>query len=128
MKILINFLSIIGFSLSLYFLNVRNQQKNKKYKAFCDLNNIISCSKAARSRYSSLFFLPNAVFGMIFYPLILLLTIFNQFMIIFYLSLIASLFSIILIFISIKIKTLCPVCTLIYVISFFMLYFSYLKL
>ena len=128
MEWLIYIFSTVGFLLSIYFLYVKIKTKSdNNYHPICDLNNIISCSNAAKSKFSSLFFIPNAIFGIIFYPSIFILLLVNQISIIFYLTLLASIISIILIFISIKIKTICPVCTLIYIINFLMLFVSYIK-
>ena len=123
--IIFHYLALIGFLLSAYFLYMKNKKsKNKNYKPICDITKTISCSKAAKSKYSSIAILPNAFYGIIFYIIIFTLS-FLQVQYIFYLSIIASIISICLMFISIKIKAFCPVCFSIYVINFVMLYLSY---
>lgn len=121
-------LSIFGFLFSLYFLFVKRKKTlNKDYKAFCDLSDRISCSKAANSKYSNLLVFPNAFFGVIFYILVVIFAFLGFYSYIFYLALMASLLSLYLIYISIKIKVFCPVCVSIYVINFLMLIVSYNK-
>ena len=123
---IIQFLAILGFIASIYFAYVkRNTKKNKKYKALCDITDIVSCTKAARSSSSDLLGFPNAWLGLVFYPLIFLLTFFEGTILIFGLSIIASAFSLYLIYISIKEKIICPVCNVIYIINFLLLIFSY---
>mgnify|MGYP001563519763 CR=1 FL=1 len=125
---IISWLSILGFLLSLYFFYVKTNQRNKNYKALCDISDTISCSKAAKSNYSSLFGFSNAILGVIFYPFIFALNFFNYSNYIFYLATISSLFSLYLIYISFRIKVACPVCITTYIINFLVLYFSYIWL
>ena len=125
MTTIINWLAILGFLLSLYFLYVKTKQKNNNYKALCDISDTISCSKAAKSNYSALFGFSNAILGVIFYPIVFILQLSSFNFYIFYLSIIASLFSLYLIYISFKIKVLCPVCITTYIINFLILYFSF---
>ena len=126
MVTIISWLTILGFLLSLYFLYVKTKQKNNNYKALCDINNLISCSKAAKSDYSSLFGFSNAILGIVFYPIVFILQLSSFNFYIFYLSIIASLFSLYLIYSSFKIKVLCPFCITTYIINFLILYFSYI--
>jgi len=126
MSSIIYVLLVIGFLLSAYFIYVKKKQQISNYRALCDINETISCSKAANSKYSNIFVLPNALFGLFFYLVIFVLNYFNNFLFIFYLSIIGSLFSIYLIYISIKIKVACPICILVYIVNFLILYFSYL--
>ena len=121
----VHWLAIIGFALSAYFLYVKKKQKTKNYKALCDITDTISCLKAARSKYGNLMILPNAFFGLLFYAIILVLVSLNLWLYVFYLAVVASLFSIFLIYISFKIKVACPVCVSTYIINFLILYFSY---
>jgi vitamin-K-epoxide reductase (warfarin-sensitive) len=119
---LIQYLASFGLILSIYFLYVKNQNsKSKKYKALCDITEKISCSKAAKSKYSNLVVLPNALYGIIFYTLVLVFPT----NIVLYLAIFASLISLYLIYTSIKIKVFCLVCTLTYIINFLILFFSY---
>ena len=121
-------LSIIGFVLSAYFLYVKKKQQTSNYRALCDISETISCSKAANSRYSNIFLLPNAFFGMIFYLLVFALNYLNLFMFVFYLAVFSSLFSVCLIYISIRTKIACPVCILAYIVNFLILWFSYVSI
>ena len=119
--IIVHYLALLGIILSIYFLYVKHNQSNKNYKALCDVTDKISCSKAAKSKYSNLAVLPNALYGIIFYLLVFFLPI----NLVFYLAILASFLSLYLIFVSIKIKVLCPVCISTYLVNFLILYFSF---
>ena len=122
----IQFLAILGFIASIYFAYVkRNTKKNKNYKALCDITDIVSCTKAARSHSSDLLGFPNAWLGLVFYPFVFLLTFFEGIILIFGLSMIANALTLYLIYVSIKEKFICPVCVGIYIINFLLLIFSY---
>jgi len=121
------YLSIIGFILSIYFLQVKYKQKTKNYRAICDFSDTISCSKAAKSKYANLFILPNAFYGVIFFVLVYALNWIGWFAPIFYLSIVASLISLYLIFLLIKIKVFCPVCVGTYIVNFLIMYISYIR-
>jgi len=125
---IIHWLALVGFILSMYFLYVgRKLSSTKNYRALCDITETISCSKAAKSKYSSLAVIPNALYGVIFYFLVFVLfPSYNQF--VFYLAVMASLISLYLVIISFKMKVICPVCISTYIINFLILYFSYLAL
>jgi uncharacterized membrane protein len=48
----LSLISAMGLSLSLYTLYVEMKSQNdSKYRAFCDINEHISCSKAFNSKY-----------------------------------------------------------------------------
>ena len=126
---LIQWLAIIGFLLSVYFIYVKDKIKSKKkYKALCDITENISCSKAAKSSYSQIFVIPNAFLGIIFYSFVFIFSLFGFNLYIFILSVLASLLSIYLIFLSFKFKIACPVCISTYIINFLILYISYKNL
>jgi len=80
-------LCVIGITLSAYALHVKfSKMHNKDYKALCDISEHMSCSKVFTSKYGTGFGLvepvmgkdsplnvPNSIFGIIFYSLIVLL-------------------------------------------------------
>ncbi len=119
-------LSIIGFTLSAYAAYVeRKSSKNSGYKAACDINDRISCSKAFTSKYGKTLGISNAVGGIIFYPLILTLSLLNLMDFIFYLSMVSVIASIYLYYIMhFKVKTLCIVCVTIYIVNILIFSFS----
>ena len=122
-------IAIMGFIISVYTYLVEYKLKtNRKYKAICDVNNKISCSKALLSNYSNLFGISNSVKGIIFYILIIFLSFFNI-NYVFYLSIISVLGSIFLAYISyFKLKIFCLICTAIYVVNILLLIVSYYTL
>ncbi len=123
---------IAGLGLLVSFYAFRTELKvklNKKYKAFCDRNNRISCSKTLSSKYGNLFGIPNSLAGIFFYASLLVLAFLNITNYIFYLSIIAFLISILLAYLSFfKVKTICPVCISIYIINTTLLIVSYPKI
>ena len=122
-KILI--ISLIGFLLSCYALIVEIKLKNKKYKAFCDFTEKMSCSKAFSSSYGRIALLPNSLYGIFFYLLILYLAYFNYLNYILYLSILSFIGSILLAYVSyFKLKNFCLVCTSIYIVNILLLIVS----
>ncbi|KXJ29143.1 vitamin K epoxide reductase complex subunit 1 [Exaiptasia diaphana] len=80
-------LCITGLGLSIYALHVETSKvKNKDFKALCDINEHMSCSKVFASKYGTGFGLvepvlgknsqlnvPNSIFGILFYTLVCLI-------------------------------------------------------
>jgi len=126
---LIQVLAIVGLLLSIYSVYVKKKiSKIKNYKALCDISKNVSCTKAFSSKYGSLVSLPNSVYGIFFYLIIIFLANYGLFSFIFYLSLIATIGSIYLAYVSyFKLKNYCVVCGGVYVINFLIFIFSYLK-
>jgi len=120
----IQWLSIIGLILSIYFLYVRTKIRNTQYKPLCDINENISCTKAAKSKHSNVLILPNSIYGIIFYITIFLLSSLNLTLYTFIIAALATLFTIYLITISLKQKIYCPVCIATYIINFAILYLA----
>ena len=119
----------IGLIISIYTYLVEYKLKtDRKYKAHCDVNNKISCSKALLSSYSNLFGISNSIKGIIFYILIIFLSFFNI-KYVFYLSIISVLGSIFLAYVSyFRLKIFCLVCSAIYIVNILLLIVSYMVL
>ncbi len=120
-------LSVIGFLLSLYgFFIERKIEQDSNYKPLCDLSDAISCSKPIVSEYGNIFIISNTVIGIFFYTLLLMLAYIESTTLIFYVSLAACLASLVLAYILFaKIKTLCLLCTGIYLVNIGLLVASY---
>tara|TARA_Y100000310_G_C20700757_1_gene829634 strand:+ start:3523 stop:3918 length:396 start_codon:yes stop_codon:yes gene_type:complete len=120
-------LAIFGVCLSLYALRVEGKaKKNKNYKALCDVNKTINCTKIFLSKEGHLFGISNAALGLFFYFTIFLLTYTQQRFYIIFLSLFAVLGSLVLLSIStFKLKKFCYVCTLIHLLNIFILIVAY---
>eukprot|EP00735_Rhodelphis_limneticus_P003184 TRINITY_DN1452_c0_g1::TRINITY_DN1452_c0_g1_i1::g.27195::m.27195 TRINITY_DN1452_c0_g1::TRINITY_DN1452_c0_g1_i1::g.27195 ORF type:complete len:144 (+),score=26.66,sp/Q6TEK3/VKORL_RAT/39.57/8e-26,VKOR/PF07884.9/5.4e-27,SPC25/PF06703.6/12,SPC25/PF06703.6/29 TRINITY_DN1452_c0_g1_i1:55-486(+) len=120
-------LCFFGFSLSAYALYVEHKKSaNPFYEAGCDLSEWISCSKVFTGEYGHIFYLPNAAYGTMFYPIMLLLNARGYKKMVLYLSVLACLGSLYLGYIlAFVLRDLCIVCTSIYVINFFLLILNY---
>ncbi|HIH38588.1 vitamin K epoxide reductase family protein [Candidatus Woesearchaeota archaeon] len=120
-------LGILGLLLSLYALYIEKRaEKQKGYKAACDFNNKMSCTKAFTSKYGKTFGLPNSVYGMAFYLLIIILSFFNQVRIIQVLAFLAVLGSCCLAYmLYVKLRDVCIVCTAIYIVNILLLILSF---
>jgi len=123
-------IAIIGIILSIYALYVEyKKSKNKNYQAACDISDNSSCTKAFLSSYGKILGIPNSALGIIFYLIIIILSLFNTYNnIIFYLSVISFIGSLYLAYILyFKLKNFCLVCNAIYVVNILLLIFSYLR-
>ena len=124
---IIEIFAFIGLVLSIYFLYVKLKARHKGYNPLCDISSGISCSRAANSKFSNLFFFPNAAYGIILYLFIIFFA--NNFInLTFYLTLILSLVSVYLLFELYRSRNFCVVCVIIHIINFILLYFSYFNL
>ncbi len=108
-----------GLLLALYAMHVEHKAtRNKRYRALCDINDRISCSKAFTSRYGYHFGISNAVWGVVFYVLVGALLFLEAFWVVFVLALIATLGSFYLAyFLYFKLKDFCIICTGIYLVN-----------
>ena len=125
--------AIVGLLLSIYayYVEIKTRQ-NANYKAVCDITEGASCGKVVTSEYGKMVDgVSNSVGGIGFYILMLILTFYNlpafitsaQAML--YLSVASILGSIYLGYIQyFKIKSLCIVCTGIYIVNILLLIFS----
>ena len=126
MDAFISLLAIIGLFLSIYFFFVKQEVRiNKKCYVLCDIHERISCTKVAQHKCSSLFGFSNALLGIGFYILVLLLGGLDQYQFLFWLEVVASLFSVFFMYLMIKIRLLCVVCMGIHIINFLLLWKSY---
>jgi len=118
--ITISILAGSGFFLSLYaYLLERKVKINPNYKPLCDISDRISCTKPILSKYAHLFYFSNAAIGMFYYALVLMLAFLHAYKLLFVATLgacAASLFLGYLLYF--KIKSLCIVCTVLYIINF----------
>jgi vitamin-K-epoxide reductase (warfarin-sensitive) len=117
----IEILSFIGLILSVYALNVRvkaSASKDKSYKPLCDVSERVSCTKAFSSSYGKTFGMPNPVYGIILYMIIIVLAFLSREDIMRYFIYFMLLASVWLAYVSyIKQKNFCVVCSGIYLIN-----------
>jgi vitamin-K-epoxide reductase (warfarin-sensitive) len=115
----IQVLSVLGILLSLYTLYLHWKiNKEYSYKAVCDLSDRFSCTKSIRSKEGKIFGIPNGVFGIGFYGVLLALT-FSEFTnYIVPLTTIGVFASFYFAYnLYFKVKTICLVCNSIYLVN-----------
>ena len=122
-------LAVIGFFISLYAYFLEKRIKaDYSYKPICDISEQFSCSKPILSEYGQLIGFSNSLLGIAFYGLIFVLALMQQTTLLLYLSLASLLASAFLAYILyFKIKSVCLICTAIYLINiliFLALYFN----
>lgn len=129
MEYTIIFIAVLGLLLSIYaYIIERKLEANKKYKAICDINDKISCSRAFESKYGKMLGISNSTAGIFFYILVIINSFFSIKYVL-YLAVFSVLGSIILAYLSyVKLKTFCLVCTGVYIINVLLLIFSFIAL
>ncbi|MEX2438244.1 MAG: vitamin K epoxide reductase family protein, partial [Candidatus Babeliales bacterium] len=123
-------IALIGLIICIYAWYVDRQlSKNKSYKAACDINDTVSCTKTFKSPWGKMFGFSNTILGILFYAGILALSYFGYTYLVFAGTIIAMAFSLYLAYILyFKIKTICLICTSIYIINILLLIVSYKNL
>lgn len=119
-------LATLGFIISLYaYITERKVKDDPNYKAACDLSDTVSCTKPMQSEYANLFFISNSFLGMAFYACIATLAFFDAAQLLFFASLMSCVFTCYLAYVLyFKIKSLCIICTSLYIINFSLLALS----
>jgi len=123
---IITFLGLVGLLTSSYSLYAYYRATHDKdYRALCDINNRISCSKTFRGKFGHFLGLPNGFWGIILYIIIIVAAYYQASLWLFLLSGWAVIFSIRLAYILItKVKLLCIDCIIIYVVNALLLIVS----
>ena len=116
-------LACIGFCISLYAYFVESKMKaDPTYKPACDINDRFSCSKPINSQYGAIFFLSNSVWGMIYYVGVATLAYMHAHSALLTLVIAGVIGSVLLAYLLyFKIKTICVVCTSLYIINILLL-------
>ena len=122
----IQLLTVFDLLVSWYAYSIeRKTQRQQDYKAFCDLKESMSCTKAFASPYGKLFGVSNSLKGLVFYAAMLLLTFFGQTTFVFVLALVSFWGTLYLAYLSyFKMKNFCVVCHIIYVINLLLFIFA----
>jgi len=112
-------LSFLGLALSLYAHGVEERKKRQPgYKPFCDLTEKVSCTKALMSEWGKMLGISNALTGIAYYALIFSLALLSSWVWIYFLSIIALVFSLFLAYLLYsRVKSYCVLCTSIYLIN-----------
>lgn len=113
-------LTALGFVFSVYLYTVEKKlQTNPQYKPACDINDRISCSTVAQSGYGDLFFVPFSLMGIFYYPFLAIFVWLRFYWLFFVATGISVLLSVYLAYLQLfKIRAICLVCSLIYLINF----------
>ncbi len=121
-------LAVLGLCISVYaYILERKIAQNPTYKAACDLSDIVSCSKSIRSSYGKLFGISNALLGIGYYALFLMLLLFQAKITLYVLALLAFLFSLYLAWLLyFRIRAFCILCTSTYVVNILLLILSFI--
>ena len=120
-------IAFTGFLICIYAWYVDRQLiKNPSYKAICDISDAMSCTKTFKSAWGKLFGFSNTILGIAFYSAIMPLSYLGFNYLVFLGAVCSITFSAYLAYILyFKIKTLCLICTSIYVINIALLIVSY---
>ena len=118
--------SVIGLCISMYIYSIEQKlKKNPNYKPMCDVSDSVSCTKPMKSNYAQMFYISNSVISMIFYSVLAVFSLLGMHKIIFFLVVAGCIVSCILAyFLYFRIKSLCILCTSLYIINFILLYLS----
>lgn len=127
---MIYFLSILGIILSLYTLYVFQKLKNTKgtYSSVCDISEQVSCTRVAKTSHAKMFGVPNGIWGILFYLILIFSFALDQECVFRIVISFGFLMSLYLAYQLYRLKILCPVCLLIYVINLVLLIWSFLAL
>ncbi len=112
-------LAAIGFFISVYaYFTESKIKEDPNYHPACDINDRISCSAPLKSAYSNIFYFSNATMGMIYYLLVGVLVYFNMHRVLLLASVGGLVTSIVLAYLLyVKIRSLCIVCTSLYIVN-----------
>lgn len=128
MFIFVVFIAVIGLLLlCLYGVSIENKlTKDRSYKAVCDLSDIVSCTKTFRSPYSKLLGISNIYVGIAFYIGMIVGACFELRILLLIGSILALVGSVYLAYLQYyKIKTVCLLCTSIYIVNVLLFIGSY---
>lgn len=116
-------LAAIGFCISIYtYLLELRIKKQPDYKPACDLSDRVSCTKPMKSEYSSIFYFSNAVVGAAYYLMIIALALLQMHSLLIFATVAGCLVSAVLAYLLyFRIKSLCLLCTALYVINILLL-------
>ena len=119
-------LALAGFCIALYtYATEIRVSQDPTFKPMCDISDRISCTKPMQSPYANIFFFSNAIVAILFYALVFAMAVLGSNKLVFIAALTGSIVSCYLAYLLyFKVKSLCILCTSLYIINFLMLYFS----
>ncbi|XP_076169396.1 vitamin-K epoxide reductase [Ptiloglossa arizonensis] len=120
----------LGFAASYYaYIVETTAEKEASYEAMCDISEHVSCSKIFASEYgkgfgiipeSSVLYMPNSVYGLIFYIVVAILSTINKYSIpifVVWLGFWSNIGTVYLTYILYKLNNICVVCVSTYFIN-----------
>ncbi len=130
MACLIALIALLGLCISLYSFWVdRKLLHDSTYKPACDISDKISCSKPFSTPYSELLGISNTVVAIIFYTSMFWLAIAGYSTLLLLGAIGACALSLYLAYLLLfKVKSLCLICTALYIVNFLLLVASYYNL
>ena len=119
-------LSIIGLAICAYGLFLEKKIKeDPTYKPACDLSDKMSCSQTLLSSEGKIFGYSPIYFGTLYYFIFIIVSLLNLLPLSFLLSCVGIIASVAYAYIGyFKIKTICPLCTSLYIINIIMFFIS----
>jgi len=120
---------ILGFIISLYGFIVQQKLKlSDTYVPLCDFSDKISCSAAFTSKYGELIGIPNTHLGLLFFVSVVLFELLGLSLVVFVITGMGFLISLYLAYLLyIKVRSVCVVCTAIYLINLLLFVLSTLN-
>lgn len=120
-------IAVVGLCISVYGIMVeRKVLQNEQYKAACDISDMVSCTKIFVSPYNKLLGISNIWASLIYYCAILCLAVIGFVDVLFILSCIGLVTSVVFAYILyFKIRTVCLICTSLYIINIALVFAAY---
>ncbi len=130
MVLIIMLIALLGLIISLYSYWVERQLlQNVNYKPACDISDHISCSKPFASIYSAVLGISNTVVSIMFYTSMFWLAVGDFNKLLFIGATVSVLFSLYLAYLLyFKIRSLCLICTSLYIVNILLLVATYYNL
>lgn len=116
-------LAMVGFSICVYTYLLEQKIKSKpNYKPACDLSDRVSCTKPMKSDYAALFYFSNSIIGAAYYLMIITVALLQMHSLLLFASVAGCIVSAFMAFLLyFKIKSLCLLCTTLYIINILLL-------
>lgn len=115
----------LGLMLSIYLYYVDYKVKlTGWYQPVCDISDSVSCSKAVTSKYGHILHISNALVGIVYYTIVIMLFFLQTISILRIVTILGLIATLILAYISFRIqKNICVVCTSTYIVNFILFYY-----
>jgi vitamin-K-epoxide reductase (warfarin-sensitive) len=121
-------IALIGLGITLYGIMVEKKvQEDSQYKAACDISDKVSCTRTFTSPYAKMFGFSNIWALFFYYCTIIALYLCKAYYFVFLTAAAGCIVSIFFAYILyFKIRTLCLICTSLYIVNAVLLYAAYM--